>query len=360
MTVRIVPVPIVSWPNPATDWMYEGIARVGSASSMALYGHDDLVSTGQETFLYLFHVRSFEHIVAVAVEGEDRAENVIGFAQSMILVNSNPTMAELWVTVHPDHRSRGVGTQLADWVETQVAARGRTSLITYPDTTEPVGDEPVLTAAEGDTVPANTPGVLFALARGYTLRQVARRSRLDLPVSKDLLAELYAQTIGHHDAYRFHQWLGAPPDPWLEKLVGLNTAMSTDTPMGELSIGEDPYDVERLQAIYELHEARDWACLTTAAEHIATGEIAGFTDLIVPRDTRTAGEQWNTIVARDHRGHRLGLAIKVMNLRRLADLHPQISRLYTWNASENAHMLAINTALGFYPSGGCATLQKGD
>jgi hypothetical protein len=47
-----------------------------------------------------------------------------------------------------------------------------------------------------------------------------------------------------------------------------------------------------------------------------------------------------------------------VNLRELAARYPQTERVHTFNAEENAHMLGINVALGFRPSGAEATLQK--
>jgi hypothetical protein len=48
-----------------------------------------------------------------------------------------------------------------------------------------------------------------------------------------------------------------------------------------------------------------------------------------------------------HRGHRLGLLLKVANLLRLHEREPRIDRIITWNATSNSHMLDINRAMGF-------------
>jgi hypothetical protein len=54
-----------------------------------------------------------------------------------------------------------------------------------------------------------------------------------------------------------------------------------------------------------------------------------------------------TAVARPHRGHRLGLLVKVGMLELLADCEPLVKRIYTSNADTNEHMVAINVELGF-------------
>ena len=59
----------------------------------------------------------------------------------------------------------------------------------------------------------------------------------------------------------------------------------------------------------------------------------------------------DTLVAKAHRGHRLGMLVKVLNLRRLQKDHPEVELVVTFNAVENDHMLAINVALGFRAAG---------
>ncbi len=50
---------------------------------------------------------------------------------------------------------------------------------------------------------------------------------------------------------------------------------------------------------------------------------------------------------REHRGHGLGLAMKVANLRAVTERHPGVRSISTWNAAENAPMIAVNDEMGF-------------
>jgi hypothetical protein len=68
--------------------------------------------------------------------------------------------------------------------------------------------------------------------------------------------------------------------------------------------------------------------------------------------------QQDTLVQSEHRGRRLGLLIKVANLRRAQTRWPAARSVLTWNANENQHMLAINIALGFKPAGFEGEWQK--
>jgi RimJ/RimL family protein N-acetyltransferase len=62
------------------------------------------------------------------------------------------------------------------------------------------------------------------------------------------------------------------------------------------------------------------------------------------------GSQGDMIVAPDHRGHRLSTLVLAEGVLRLAEFHPWVKRVYTWNAEENAAALAVSTSVGFRPN----------
>jgi RimJ/RimL family protein N-acetyltransferase len=74
------------------------------------------------------------------------------------------------------------------------------------------------------------------------------------------------------------------------------------------------------------------------------GEVVAVTRMMEMPGDASKISQGGTIVRRDHRGHRLGLAVKVANLRQLG---PGYSCVTTWNAAANGPMIDINEALGF-------------
>jgi hypothetical protein len=87
--------------------------------------------------------------------------------------------------------------------------------------------------------------------------------------------------------------------------------------------------------------------LTTVAIETATDEVVAYTDLVLPSGAPTKTWQWGTLVDRAHRGHRLGMAVKVANLRELQRAHPERETVATGNDATNAHMVGINEELGF-------------
>ena len=59
--------------------------------------------------------------------------------------------------------------------------------------------------------------------------------------------------------------------------------------------------------------------------------------------------QWGTFVHREHRGHKLGLATKAVNLRAVQKARDDLRLVVTQNAETNDYMVAINERMGFLP-----------
>jgi hypothetical protein len=59
-----------------------------------------------------------------------------------------------------------------------------------------------------------------------------------------------------------------------------------------------------------------------------------------------------------HRGHRLGLLLKMLALRELAAASPATQYVSTWNAQENGPMIAVNEALGARTNGRILAFQR--
>jgi RimJ/RimL family protein N-acetyltransferase len=77
------------------------------------------------------------------------------------------------------------------------------------------------------------------------------------------------------------------------------------------------------------------------------GTVVGYSVAAASNEHHHHVDQWGTLVDREHRGRRLGLAVKCALLRALSDGFPDKTFIETTNAETNAHMVAINEALGF-------------
>ena len=127
--------------------------------------------------------------------------------------------------------------------------------------------------------------------------------------------------------------------------------MSTDAPSGALSYEPEIWDVARVRHVEDTWRRAGQSSLVVAARHRASGELAAYTVLQTTADKPWLANQDDTLVAVGHRGHRLGMLIKIRNLRLLRESYPAVRRVLTYNAAENDHMLGINIALGFKPAG---------
>jgi hypothetical protein len=64
-------------------------------------------------------------------------------------------------------------------------------------------------------------------------------------------------------------------------------------------------------------------------------------------DRTRPAQQGVTLVLKEHRGHRLGMLVKVANIRQLMKESPTTPFILTDNAEENRPMLDVNEAVGF-------------
>lgn len=192
----------------------------------------------------------------------------------------------------------------------------------------------------------------FAVGRGFVLEQVERHSMERVPVAADVLERFgdEAAAIGSPE-YELVRWVDRSPDELVPGLCALQVAMSTDMPHGELAFEVETWDEARLRDAEAENVAAGRRSCQVAAVHRASGEVVGYTEVQVMAERPEVGFQENTIVLRAHRGHRLGMWLKVANLGRLAEEFPALRRIHTWNAEENGPMLDINVALGFEPAG---------
>ena len=87
----------------------------------------------------------------------------------------------------------------------------------------------------------------------------------------------------------------------------------------------------------------------TTAARAPDGHLVAYTDAVscVVRDGYAM--QGDTLVAPAHRGHRLGLRLKLANLELLVRENPEVRAIDTFNAAENRWMIAVNEAMGFVP-----------
>ncbi len=305
-----------------------------------------------ELFLTLREPRKHRRSVLFAGRVEGRTV-AAGLVDLPLIDNLNA--ADLEVHVVPACRRQGIGTRVLERMEALCVEHGRTRL-----------DAMAVYPYDAPTDGAGTAGVEFGRAHGYTcgLGDVQREARLPVPTA--LLDELAAEAAPHHADYELRTWEGPIPDELVVSWLELTSTLITEAPTGDNDYEQEAVDVEAqrmFEAIMDKQERRAWH---TAALDRA-GRVVAYTDLVVPGFEPRWVFQWGTMVHREHRGHRLGIAVKAANLRALQDAYAgdaaaaadlAARRLVTWNAEVNAPMIGINERLGFFATARCGELQK--
>jgi GNAT superfamily N-acetyltransferase len=343
-------------------WAYRGLAEMHAAVATADLGNADSAPTAIGILVGMNNQDYVRKLRQIAVVDTSDGPLVVGEAMVFLRVRSNPELASCIVVVHPDHRGQGIGTALTEWVRSTATAEGRTSLMAYvdfgPDGADGADGETLVPASGNGRVSADLPGVRMARKLGLDLQIVERRSRLDLPVAPETVARFEAESrAAAGDAYRIHTWTNPTPEAWIAQYAALEQALADDEPRGGLDLESDVWDADRIRVEEAAIAAKGDQYVVTAAEHVATGELVAMSMLMWNDQKPDHSEQESTVVRGAHRGHRLGMLVKAVNLREHARIRPGSQRIYTWNNEENPHMLAINVALGFVPAGGCATFQ---
>lgn len=249
----------------------------------------------------------------------------------------NRDLAWLELTVHPDHRGRGVGGRAWTHLEELASARARPK--------------------RGCDSWEGSPGVAFAVARGFTeaSRAINRRQHL-AQVDPTEVRRLYDEAAAAATAYELVRIIGPTPEDLLPGVAQVAAAIN-DAPLDELDLEDEVFPPQRIRDYESATESRGERLYRLLVRHRETGELAGHTVVVVEAERPAIGHQHDTSVVRAHRGHRLGLLLKAgMNLW-LADEEPALETIDTWNAESNDHMIAVNEQLGYRWMGRAIQLQ---
>jgi GNAT superfamily N-acetyltransferase len=313
-------------PDGEQRGLFDDWAEVFAADGRHVFGPDHTSWSPQE-LREMGRSTDRPRISWAAVDGSGA---VVGAAGLVMPQHDNRSQAGVIVVVRPGHRRRGVGTALLEEVES--AARGHGRTVFLAETQWRVGDRD-----EG--------GEEFAARNGYAGAQTVLRSSLSLPADR---ARLEAVLAGDDaDGYVVRSCWDGIPDSGLAGRAELSRRMSTDIPMGDLRLEEERWDEERVRAEYRKITAMGRRVLDTFAVLEATGELVGYTQVQLPRADPGVGFQQDTPVMREHRGHRLGLRMKAAATLALMQESPATRSVRTWNADDNAPMLAVNGAIGY-------------
>ncbi len=349
--IEIVDVVLPSTIGQATDDFLEAI-RVYSDAHARTLGTDDVRVRPADVVAWWRDPGERHHLLAARVDGR-----VVGMGEFAHYTDDET--GSVWFDAEadpgPDHDRvlDAIATRL-DELARQAGAR---RIGVYQPS--PAGSGARLAPPTGaGSVPADDPKVRWWRDRGFRLEQVERVSRFELPPDRATLARFRRDAEGATPDYREHRWIDVTPERRRDDMAVLMTRMTTDAPSAGM---EEPESVWTAQRVVDAESGRtpaDPELLTVVVEHMPTGRLAGFTRLSVPRDPGDAVSQAETLVLREHRGHRLGMRLKVAGLEFLDEARPGHPSIVTWNAEENRHMLDVNEAVGFVAIGSVGAWRK--
>lgn len=268
--------------------------------------------------------------------------------------------SECWaaVAVLPGYRGAGIGAAIYARLEQLAVDAGRRTIQNQTDYAAGIGGDSLPAPTGFGSMPLDLASTRFLLRFGFTLEQIGRLSSLALPMDADVMASCLRETLTTSAGYRTVTWQGRTPDAWVDALALMRTRMSTDTPNAGIEQSEDVWTAERVRSVDDHWEASPRTILTTIVVDAETGEPAGYTELDVPAEPDRPVEQMDTLVLAGHRGRRLGMLLKLTNLRELGDRFPASRSVETMNAEDNRHMLDVNEAVGFRPLAYSARWKK--
>ncbi|MFI9812293.1 GNAT family N-acetyltransferase [Saccharothrix variisporea] len=248
------------------------------------------------------------------------AGEVVGVVYTRYPEAPNDHMALCEVVVHPDHRRRGIGTQVLRTLLPDFRARGRRTV-------------------EAWLVVEDSPGDRWAKWLGFrTARSIARLG-LDFADAD--------RSLWHVDppaGYELVRWTGTTPDDLVESTARARGAIH-DAPTGDTEFREPEWTAQRVRETEA--EYRDGGVEQRVVAAVRDGEVVGLTEVIRLPSRPDRFYQGYTAVLGAHRGRRIGLWLKGDMLRWLAE-DPTAARITTATESENHHMIRVNRELGWH------------
>jgi GNAT superfamily N-acetyltransferase len=230
----------------------------------------------------------------------------------------NTSRANLDLVVAPDARRRGLGSELLRHALARAAAHRRSDVIGV-----------AWDSSAGET---------FARAAGAT-RELTEVIRV-----QDVRRSFPAASVA--SGYSLLSWDGPVPEEYLERVAGVNAAMANAP---RTAGHEEPaWTAQRVQERFnDVFPVFGLRAHSVAARHDASGDFAALTTVYVDPDKPAWGHQGITAVIRPHRGHRLGVTVKLAMLALLRETEPGLERIETDNGETNSRMIAVNCELGY-------------
>jgi GNAT superfamily N-acetyltransferase len=261
-------------------------------------------------------------------------DRIVGTAVLWSFLMDNVDKCVFRLRVDVPERRRGIGTALVNRLEQIAKDDGRSLIVS--DTIVPFDNR------EGHGYRR------FAEACGYQLSDYEVVRHLPLPVSDEQVQEWIDEAAPKHVGYRIETFVGSVPDELVESLCVLFGQLAVDAPTGLIDFEEEVVTAQRYAEMVAATAAMGRVRYETVAL-TPDRQVVAQSTLSMSLEQSTTVYQWGTFVHREHRGHRLGLATKAVNLRAVQSARDDLTLVVTQNGETNSYMVAINERMGFRP-----------
>lgn len=257
----------------------------------------------------------------------DRTGRPVGLLRVDLPSWDNRHLGLIDVRVDPRDRRRGIGRALFQAGIERLRSADRTMVLAE-------------SVDEGASVG-------FAAAVGLERAQdVVQRRQSLATLDWSRLDEAYDEARAQANGYELVHLPGRVPEAMRSAVCEITEAIN-DAPTDDLDIEDERFTPERLCAFEHMQDLLGRRIYRLVARGTATGTLAGVTVVGIDSEQPWHAEQYDTSVPQAHRGHRLGVLLKIGMLRWLREQEPQVGEIVTWNAASNAHMIRVNELLGY-------------
>jgi RimJ/RimL family protein N-acetyltransferase len=146
--------------------------------------------------------------------------------------------------------------------------------------------------------------------------------------------------------YRIEEWGAFTPDEHVHAVCDALNVFVGMVPTGDIALEDTKFTPERLS-----RNERRWVEVgrrrLVAVAFAPDGTLAGYSDMFLHAHVDHWAQIGITMVLPEHRGHSLGLAIKLASHATLADQYPACGLVMTSNADINEQMNAVNEQMGY-------------
>ncbi len=341
--VELRPLTIPASMDAADAADFAEMVRVRNRIYREIAGHDDHRIAADELLPH-YQPDQYQRRLSWIIEVDGV---VVGRAGVDLPLEEGSRTAFWLIELIRDVWGRGIGSLAHASIERIARENGRSILQSWAEHPDAPGAR--LAAPTGfGSIPEDHVARFF-VRHGYTLEQVERNSAFDLRGPFGEVMRLHAEAVAASGDYRVVQWTVPTPPEYVGGYAWMKSRMVTDAPAAGLEFDEEVWDAARVARLDSLYADSGRFRQVTAAQHIATGELCGFNELVIGKDRTEASHQEDTLVLKEHRGHKLGTLVKCAGLLSWRSVAPESPRVITYNAEENRPMLDINEAIGFVP-----------